>query len=64
MLDLAGYRADWDAKRAWYERHGIRRWTEGGGPSGTLVWSTEGRLSASVPAGTSRASRATGSSRP
>lgn len=41
MLDLAGYRADWEAKRAWYERNGIRPWTDGGGPSGTLVWSTE-----------------------
>ncbi len=23
--------------------HGVRPWTEGGGPSGTLVWSTEGQ---------------------
>jgi hypothetical protein len=43
MLDLAGYRADWAAKQAWYEMHGVRPWTEGGGPSGTLVWSTEGQ---------------------
>ena len=42
-LDLAGYRADWEAKLAWYHRHGIQPWTEGGGPSGTLVWSTEGQ---------------------
>lgn len=43
MLDLAGYRADWEAKRAWYAKHGIRPWTEGGGRSGTLVWSTKGK---------------------
>lgn len=43
MLDLAGYRADWDAKLAWYGQHGICPWTEGGGPSGMLVWSTEGQ---------------------
>ena len=43
MLDLSGYRADWDAKRAWYEKHGVLPWKEGGGSSGTLVWSTEGR---------------------
>ena len=41
MLDLSGYRADWEAKLAWYAQHGIRPWNEGGGPSGTLVWSTE-----------------------
>jgi hypothetical protein len=43
MLDLAGYRADWEAKLAWYERHEIVPWTEGGGRAGTLVWSTEGQ---------------------
>jgi hypothetical protein len=41
MLDLAGYRADWEAKLSWYGDHGILPWTEGGGPAGTLVWSTE-----------------------
>lgn len=41
MLDLSGYRADWEAKLAWYAEHGIRPWNQGGGPSGTLVWSTE-----------------------
>lgn len=41
MLDLAGYRADWDAKLAWYADHDILPWTDGGGPAGTLVWSTE-----------------------
>ncbi|WP_151523700.1 AAA family ATPase [Serinicoccus kebangsaanensis] len=43
MLDKAGYRADWEAKRQWYANHGIAPWTEGGGPEGTLVWSTEGQ---------------------
>lgn len=43
MLDQAGYRADWEAKLAWYASHGIDPWTEGGGPDGTLVWSTENR---------------------
>jgi hypothetical protein len=41
MLDLAGYRADWEAKLGWYRDHDILPWTEGGGASGTLVWSTE-----------------------
>ena len=26
MLDNAGYRADWEAKQAWYARHGILPW--------------------------------------
>lgn len=42
MLDLAGYRADWEAKLAWYSKHGIEPWQSGGGPNGTLVWSEEG----------------------
>ena len=42
MLDLAGYRADWEAKLAWYASHEVLPWTEGGGAGGTLVWSTEG----------------------
>lgn len=42
MLDLAGYRADWEAKLAWYAKHGILPFEEGGGPGGTLAWSTEG----------------------
>lgn len=41
MLDRAGYRADWAARKAWYETHGILPWTDGGGPNGTLVWSHE-----------------------
>jgi hypothetical protein len=42
MLDLAGYRADWDARKKWYAHHDILPWTDGGGPGGTLVWSEEG----------------------
>lgn len=41
MLDLAGYRADWEAKLAWYSKHGIAPLESGGGPNGTLVWSIE-----------------------
>lgn len=41
MLDLAGYRADWEAKLAWYSKHGIEPLENGGGQNGTLVWSTE-----------------------
>jgi hypothetical protein len=28
MLDLAGYVADWEAKKRWYASHGILPWTE------------------------------------
>lgn len=42
MLARAGYRANWKAKRAWYESHGVLPWTEGGGPNGVLIWSVEG----------------------
>lgn len=41
MLDLAGYRADWEARKAWYASHDILPWTDGGGAAGTLVWSDE-----------------------
>lgn len=41
MLDLAGYRADWEARRAWYASHGILPWEQGGGPAGALVCSDE-----------------------
>jgi hypothetical protein len=43
MLSSPGYRADWEAKQRWYAAHGILPWTDGGGPAGTLVTSTEGR---------------------
>jgi hypothetical protein len=42
MLGKAGYRANWEAKRAWYATHGILPWTDGGGPNGILAWSVEG----------------------
>jgi hypothetical protein len=42
MLNKAGYRADWEAKQRWYANHGVLPWTDGGGPNGILVWSTEG----------------------
>jgi ATP-dependent exoDNAse (exonuclease V) alpha subunit len=41
MLDLSGYRADWDAKLGWYASHDIRPWSEEGGAHGTLVWSMD-----------------------
>jgi hypothetical protein len=41
MLDLAGYRADWEARKAWYASHEILPWHDGGEPAGTLVWSDE-----------------------
>ena len=41
MLDLAGYRADWEERKAWHASHEILSWHEGGGPAGTLVWSDE-----------------------
>jgi AAA domain/UvrD-like helicase C-terminal domain len=41
MLDLAGYRADWEARKAWYASHEILPWDDGGGPAGMLVWSDE-----------------------
>ncbi len=41
MLDRAGYRADWNAKLAWYARHGITPLDDGGGTNGVLVCSTE-----------------------
>ncbi len=41
MLDLAGYRADWDSKQRWYAEHGILPFEDGGGSDGVLVCSTE-----------------------
>jgi hypothetical protein len=40
-LDSPGYRADWDARKAWYASHGILPWEDGGGPAGSLVCSDE-----------------------
>lgn len=42
MLNKAGYRADWEAKVGWYAKHSILPLEEGGGDSGSLVWSEEG----------------------
>jgi hypothetical protein len=42
MLDKQGYRADWEAKKEWYESHGVLPWNEGGGTAGVLVYSSEG----------------------
>ena len=42
MLDLAGYRAGWEAKKAWYAYHDILPHADGGGSGGVLVWSEEG----------------------
>ena len=50
MLDRPGYRADWKAKKGWYEEHGILPWTDGGGTEGVLVWSTENHTSAGIDA--------------
>jgi hypothetical protein len=50
MLDRPGYAADWKAKKQWYADHGIRPWSDGGGPDGTLVWSTENQASAGIDA--------------
>jgi hypothetical protein len=41
MLDLAGYRADWKARKAWYASHDILPWADGGGSAGALVSSEE-----------------------
>lgn len=41
MLELAGYRAAWEARKRWYAGHGILPWEDGGGPGGALVCSDE-----------------------
>ena len=48
MLNNTAYRDDWNRKRAWYAKHGIQPWEEGGGPRGCLVWSTESRTSGGI----------------
>jgi hypothetical protein len=47
-LDLAGYRADWAARKAWYASHGILPYEDGGGPNGTLVCSDENMAAAGI----------------
>jgi len=40
-LDLAGYRAGWEARKAWYASHDILPLEDGGGARGALVCSDE-----------------------
>jgi hypothetical protein len=40
-LHSPGYRADWEARKAWYASHGILPWEDGGGPTGSLACSDE-----------------------
>lgn len=47
-LDLAGYRADWDSRKAWYASHDILPWEDGGGPGGALVTSDENVSAAGI----------------
>jgi hypothetical protein len=47
-LDLAGYRADWEARKAWYASHDILPWEDGGGAGGMLVTSDENVTSAGI----------------
>ncbi len=47
-LDLAGYRADWEARKAWYASHDILPWASGGGPAGALVCSDENVTDAGI----------------
>ena len=48
MLEDPAYEANWRKKKRWYAEHGILPWNEGGGPNGTLVYSTEGRSSPGI----------------
>ncbi|MGW7477070.1 ATP-dependent DNA helicase [Nonomuraea muscovyensis] len=41
VLNKPDYAAKWEDKRRWYAENGILPWTQGGGPHGVLVWSTE-----------------------
>ncbi|MFL5614834.1 MAG: AAA family ATPase [Gemmatimonadaceae bacterium] len=41
MLDRADYRAGWDAKLAWYRKNGVLPVSEGDGPTGVLLVTTE-----------------------
>jgi hypothetical protein len=50
MLDRPGYRAGWEAKKAWYAENGILPWEDSGGPGGILVCSTENYTSAGIDA--------------
>lgn len=48
MLGEEAYREDWQRKLSWYAKHGIRPWRDGGGPRGTLSWSTESRTTGGI----------------
>lgn len=54
-LDLAGYRADWEARKAWYASHDIVPWEEGGGARGVLVCSDENVSAAGIDSNAVRA---------
>ncbi|MEV4296033.1 AAA family ATPase [Microbispora rosea] len=41
VLNKPDYASKWEDKRRWYAEHDILPWTQGGGPNGMLVWSTE-----------------------
>jgi hypothetical protein len=54
-LDLAGYRADWEARKAWYASHDILPWEDGGGARGALVCSDENVSAAGIDSNAVRA---------
>ena len=54
-LDLAGYRADWEARKAWYASHDIVTWEDGGGARGALVCSDENVSAAGIDSNAVRA---------
>ena len=54
-LDLAGYRADWEARKAWYASHDIVPWEDGGGARGVLVCSDENVSAAGIDSNAVRA---------
>ena len=41
MLDLPDYARKWELKKAWYVDNGILPHDQGGGPSGTLMWTDD-----------------------
>jgi hypothetical protein len=45
MLERQDYKRSWEAKLAWYRANGVLPATEGGGPQGMLVTSTESSTS-------------------
>ena len=59
LLNTPAYAAGWERKKLWYRSQGILPHDEGGGPSGTLVW-TDDRAGVDVPAWTALAHRVIG----